>query len=305
MLTNVDNTISGAGRLGKGQMTLVNTATIIATGSSALVIDTGANAVINSGTLEAIGSGGLEIHGDVQNSGLLWANGGNLTVTGGVSGDGSARIDGTATMELGAAFAESITFDVGAAGTLKLGDADAFAGAISGFDGNDQIDLSDVDFGAGLTLAYAANQDGTGGTLTVSDGTDTASIDLVGQYSAEGFQTAADDGTGTLVMYAPSAGAGNDLPAGGTVSNDTLTAAAGADTFQFAPGFGHDTIVGFTQGEDQIDFDQAIFATVDDILLNAQQVGADTVITTADEAGSVTLTNVSASTLSPSDFVIH
>ncbi len=59
LFTNVDNTISGAGQLGEGQMTLVNDGTIIATGSNALDIDTGANAVVNSGTLEATGSGGL------------------------------------------------------------------------------------------------------------------------------------------------------------------------------------------------------------------------------------------------------
>src|SRR5205807_5226986 len=51
MLTNVDNTISGAGQLGGGQLTLVNEGTILANGSNALVIDTGTNAVGNSGTL--------------------------------------------------------------------------------------------------------------------------------------------------------------------------------------------------------------------------------------------------------------
>jgi uncharacterized protein YegL len=44
-LTNVDNTISGAGQL--GAMTLVNDGTIVATGFHALVIDTGANVVTN------------------------------------------------------------------------------------------------------------------------------------------------------------------------------------------------------------------------------------------------------------------
>ena len=303
-LTNVDNTISGAGQLGAGQMTLVNDGTIVATGSNALIIDTGANAVINSGTLEAAGSGGLVIHADVENSGLLWANGGNLTVIGDVSGDGSAKIDGIATIEFGAAFDENFTFDISAAGTLKLDDADTFAGVISGFDGNDQLDLSDIDFGTGLTLSYASNQGGTGGTLTVSDGTDTANIHLVGQYSAEGFQTAADSGTGTLVTYMPSDGAANDVVTGGVGTDDILSGGAGADTFQFAPSFGHDTIVNFEPGEDKIDFDLAIFATVDDILAHTQQVGSDTVIT-VDQASSVTLTNVSTSTLSASDFVHH
>ena len=50
-LTNVDNTISGAGHLGDGQMTLVNEGTIIATGTNALDIDTGTNVVVNTGTL--------------------------------------------------------------------------------------------------------------------------------------------------------------------------------------------------------------------------------------------------------------
>src|SRR5262249_57867269 len=57
-LTNVDNTISGAGQLGVGQMTLVNDGTIVATGSNPLIIDTGTNVVTNTGTLEATGSGG-------------------------------------------------------------------------------------------------------------------------------------------------------------------------------------------------------------------------------------------------------
>src|SRR5262249_42206822 len=47
-LTNVDNTISGAGQFGEGQLTLHNQGTIIASGSNALTIDTGANEVVNS-----------------------------------------------------------------------------------------------------------------------------------------------------------------------------------------------------------------------------------------------------------------
>ena len=47
-LTNVDNTISGAGRLGDGQMTLVNDGTIDATGTNALVLDNGSNVIDNS-----------------------------------------------------------------------------------------------------------------------------------------------------------------------------------------------------------------------------------------------------------------
>jgi hypothetical protein len=54
-LTNVDNTISGAGHLGAGHMILINEGTIIATGTNSLDIDTGTNTIVNSGTLEATG----------------------------------------------------------------------------------------------------------------------------------------------------------------------------------------------------------------------------------------------------------
>src|SRR5437879_1695721 len=79
-LTNVNNTISGAGHLGDGVMILVNQATIIATGTNSLEIDTGANAIVNSGTLEATGGGGLVIDSNVENSGQLWAHGADVTV---------------------------------------------------------------------------------------------------------------------------------------------------------------------------------------------------------------------------------
>src|SRR4029079_15571207 len=61
-LTNVDNTISGAGHLGAGGMVLVNEGTSLSTGTNVLDIDTGTNAVTNTGTLEATGTGGLVIH---------------------------------------------------------------------------------------------------------------------------------------------------------------------------------------------------------------------------------------------------
>src|SRR5262249_51859032 len=89
-LTNVDNTISGAGAIGGGQLTLINQGTIIADGANALVIDTGSVAIDNSGTLEATGAGRLIIAGDVANSGELWANGGMIVIGGAVSGTGTA-----------------------------------------------------------------------------------------------------------------------------------------------------------------------------------------------------------------------
>ena len=64
------------------------------------------------------------------------------------------------------------------------------------------LDLPDIAFGAQTTLAYAANADGTGGTLTVSDGRHAASIALLGNYMAGSFVTAADGHGGTLLTEA-------------------------------------------------------------------------------------------------------
>ena len=204
-LTNADNTISGAGQLGDGQLALHNQGTIIASGSNALTIDTGANDVVNAGTLEATGSGGLLIHSDVANSGLLWANGGNITTDGNVSGTGSARIDGAATFEMAGAFSGSVMLATDAAATLKIDHVADFHGTVAGFDGNDALDLGDLAFGSSTTLGYAANSNGTGGTLTVSDGTHTATIALLGQYAASSFAMSADGSGGTLIHDVPPA----------------------------------------------------------------------------------------------------
>ena len=204
-LTNVDNTISGAGQLGEGQLALHNEGTIIASGSSALTIDTAANAIVNSGTLEAVGSGGLDIHSDIANFGLLWANGGSITIDGDVSGTGSALINGAALFEMGGAFGQNVKLDADANATLKIDHAADFSGTVAGFDANDALDLADLAFDSNTTLGYAANSSNTGGTLTVSDGTSMANIALLGQYAAASFVMSADGFGGTLIHDLPPA----------------------------------------------------------------------------------------------------
>ena len=51
----------------------------------------------------------------------------------------------------GSAVNQGITIDSDAAGTFTFGDSDRFDGVMSGFDGNDVLELSDVDFGNGGT----------------------------------------------------------------------------------------------------------------------------------------------------------
>ncbi|WP_150756361.1 beta strand repeat-containing protein, partial [Pseudomonas fluorescens] len=260
VLTNADNTISGAGQLGAGQMMLVNSGLILASGVNALVIDTGSSAVTNSGVLQASGSGGLVIESALLNSGSLWANDGNITIHADASGAGSATISGTATLEFGAASDQHVTFDSGAAGTLKLDVSAAFSGSVSGFTAGDKLEFGDVAFGADTQITYAANDTGTGGMLSVSDGAHVTQVALNGQYAAAGLQANAE-GSGSELAYDAAAanhrmlgglandilvgGAGDDLFFGG-LGDDTLNGGLGNDTFMFAAaGFGNDSIQGF------------------------------------------------------------
>jgi hypothetical protein len=91
-----------------------------------------------------------------------------------------------------------VTF-AGPTGTLQLDQSQSFAGTVAGFGGQDQIDLSDIAFGATTTLGYAANFSNTGGALTVSDGTHTANLALLGQYAAGNFAMASDGHGGTMI----------------------------------------------------------------------------------------------------------
>ena len=103
---------------------------------------------------------------------------------------------------LGAPASINVTFNAGAAGTLKLADSFDFSGIVSGFNQDDHIDLLDMSFGAGTTANYVENQAGTGGTLSVTDGAHTVvNIALHGQYSADDFTVTADDTTGTLLSF--------------------------------------------------------------------------------------------------------
>jgi hypothetical protein len=90
----------------------------------------------------------------------------------------------------------------GSGGTVEIVDpAVPNGGSAQPFPRNG-LDLPDIAFGAQTTLAYAANADGNGGTLTVSDGRHAASIALLGTYMAGSFATTADGHGGTLLTEA-------------------------------------------------------------------------------------------------------
>jgi hypothetical protein len=308
-LTNVDNTISGAGHLGAGQMTLVNDGTIVATGSNPLIIDTGANVVTNIGTLEATGSGGLIVNSDVANSGQIWAYGGNITFNGALSGSGSAMINGVATLEFGAASSNDVTFAADAVGTLTLDHAltQPFSAVISGLDANDTVDLKDLTFTNGnITVSTALLENGNT-TLVVSNTSTQQSVTftLAGDYTHSAWHFAQDSsGTGTIFTDLL---ATNTLDTTSSSASGTMTQAAstptawtgtnGGDTFVFVANFGNATVTNFHPDTDMIEIDHTVFADVQALLAATHDDGHGNAVITADSHDTITLKNVTVAQL--------
>jgi Ca2+-binding RTX toxin-like protein len=87
----------------------------------------------------------------------------------------------------------------------------------------------------------------------------------------------------------------------GSHGNDTMTGAAGADTFVFAPNHGHDAIADFMPDVDLIQFSSSMFAN-QQAILNATQdnLSGFAVITTS--AGHDVTLNVAKAQLDAADF---
>lgn len=118
-LTNSGNTIRGAGQLGVDQLTFVNHGTVIANGTSPLVIDVTGTSFTHSGQLYATGAGGLHLNDTTfTNSGFVGIGAGShLTAAGAISQSSSGRT----VLDAGTLTATSFQNEglVGGAGTIS------------------------------------------------------------------------------------------------------------------------------------------------------------------------------------------
>ncbi len=174
-----------------------------------LTIDTG-NTVTNAGLFEATSGGILQIDDTIANSGSILADGGTVVVAGTVTANndtsGSATIEASGTLEIGATDAQVITFN--GAGMLILDHQDEgdFSGTVGGFGAGDTIDLKALGYsGSGESAAWTQTSD-AGGVLTISNGTQSESVNLAGTHSASDFALTSDgsgDSSGTDLISSP------------------------------------------------------------------------------------------------------
>ena len=185
---------SGTFTIGSGQ-TVQGSGTITTSKSGY-----GSGSIINNGTIDADQSTVLTVN-LTSNAGKLEAtNGGNLVI--------ENRLGGSAVIDDGTIDIESVSyipviFGHSNAGTdlLTLADASNFHGQISNFSSGDKIDLSNV-FADDISLCrFYQNATGSGGTLFVSDGTNTAHLIFSGQFDGSRLQHSNDSGTGTIISY--------------------------------------------------------------------------------------------------------
>ena len=110
----------------------------------------------------------------------------------------TATISDGASLELPLGSSSNVRF-ADKTGTLQLDDSQHFGGQISGFGGQDVIDLTDMAFSANMTLGYVANVDKSGGSLNINDGAHFAQLAVLGNYMATSFVTSSNGHGGALI----------------------------------------------------------------------------------------------------------
>lgn len=152
----------------------------------------------NQGLVEMTGSGTATLAAAIANGGTIAAAAGTLTLAGAVTGTGLIEIDGGAVLQArGAVAATQLVLFAGSGAELALLAPAAFKAQLAGFGRTDRLDFRTILEGSKTKVHYAK------GTLSVTDGTHTASVTLLGQFAAAGFATASDGNGGTLVTYTP------------------------------------------------------------------------------------------------------
>ena len=171
--------------------------------------------------------------------------------------------------------------------TLTLDTPAAFSGQLTGFGGDgtlagsEQVDLRGFDFNALHT-----DFDSASGTLSLSTGSSSASLQFLGQYSQDSFHFAGDGNGGTLVVATTQAAA-----------TTKVSSFAAHDTFVFAPNFGNLILPSFTPATDTLQFSKTLFANVTALLAATHDDDSGNAVITDAAHDTITLQHVTMAQL--------
>jgi autotransporter passenger strand-loop-strand repeat protein len=156
---------------------------------------------------QAISGGDAFIFAGGSAVNLIAGSGGFDFVLAGATLSGITMSGGFIDVESGAAATGIVAYAAG--GTLELDEARTYGLTLSGFGVPGAIDFSAVAFASGTTSATYTSTGVGSGTLSVTDGTHTAQIALLGQYTVGNFKLSDDGHGGTLIVDPPvSSGSG-------------------------------------------------------------------------------------------------
>lgn len=201
-----DQKIIGGGIIGDANLSLQNkTSGMIENNTtSSLTINTGGNQISNYGSIVSDGTGGIVIDSNVYDAGKLIAEKGVIDLVGVTNGGGTATINGAGEIEFGLQGVNT-TFGIGSTGTLRLDHSatsgDQYYAFVRGFTSSDKFDLSDIHYlaaGAGATT-FSFSGDAVAGSLKITQGTTSTTINLIGDYQGFAFHIGSDLHGGTLV----------------------------------------------------------------------------------------------------------
>jgi len=174
--------------------------------------------------------------------------------------------------------------------TLTLDTPAAFSGQLVGFGGDgtpaasDQVDLRGFNFDT-LHTSF----DGTAGTLSLSSGSKSASLQFLGQYSQDSFHFADDGNGGTLVVAT--------TPAAQAAAASENSNFAAHDTFVFVANFGNVTLPSFTPATDTLQFSKTVFASLSALLAATHDDGSGNAVITDAAHDTITLQHVTSAQL--------
>jgi hypothetical protein len=262
---------------------VVTLSTVNITGSNDTVtLDPGST----NDTVAITGSNDTLTANGLSHSTITAGNGTDPTVT--ANGDSNSITVGDGSNTINAGSHASITIGNGI-NVVTAGANSTIGPGAHRDDGNDKVTAgpsSTITLGTGNDLVFA----GASSTITVGNGTDTIHAGTTDNITI---------GHGADVILYDGLTPQFTVPASLSVNEEGSIA---LPITLSPPSLGNEVISGFRTNQDEIELDTADFPNFAAVQANTKQVGANTVITQPGGGGTITLQNVSAPSLSASNF---